>query len=107
MERLDRQLAILASMPAGGREELRGHRRIVPEVCDVSVRLWDEIVVDGRLRDLSRSGAGIEIEAVVAVGYPIVVGTTQGWVSHSFQGGFAVQFARLLPLEQFSTTYRL
>lgn len=78
---------------------MRAHRRAVPEMRDVSIRLWDEIMVDGQLRDLSRSGTAVEVEAVVAVGDPIVLGTTRGRVSRFFRDGFAAQFARLLPLE--------
>lgn len=64
-------------------------------------------MVDGRLRDMSRSGAAVETKEVAAIGDPIVLGSTRGRVSRSFQGGFAVQFSRLLPLERFGAAFRL
>ena len=106
-DRLQRQFAILARMPASDRDELRGHRRIAVEVPDVEISLPNGISVSGRIRDLSRSGAAVEIPVPVAVGERVVLGATRGHVARTLEGGFAVQFARLLPFEQFGSTIRL
>lgn len=106
-DRLQRQFAILACMPASDRDELRGHRRIAVEVPEVEISLPNGISVPGRIRDLSRSGAAVEVPVPVAVGERVVLGATRGHVARTLKGGFAVQFARLLPFEQFGSAFRL
>ena len=106
-DRLQRQFAILARMPIADRDELRGHRRIAVEVPDVEISLPNGLSVPGRIRDLSRSGAAVEVPVPVAVGERVVLGATRGHVARTLEGGFAVQFARLLPFEQFGSTIRL
>lgn len=106
-DRLQQQFAILARMPASDRDELRGHRRIAVEVPDVEISLPNGISVPGRIRDLSRSGAAVEVPVPVAVGERVVLGATRGHVARTLEGGFAVQFARLLPFEQFGSAIRL
>ena len=105
--RLRQQLALIADMPTDEREELRLHRRIVPDVTDVRLLLPHDVAAIGRIRDVSRSGAAIESRAAVSVGDRITIGATRGIVARLFAGGFAVQFMRLLPLESFGPDVRL
>ena len=105
--RLRQQFALLASTSAADRDNLRGHRRIVPDVVDVDILPQNGSSAPGVIRDVSRSGAAIEASATVKMGDRITLGTTRGHVTRSFSGGFAVQFVRLLPLERFGTSYKL
>ena len=77
MVRLHQQFALIASMPENDREELRGHRRIVPDMRDISILLPRGIIGSGWLRDLSRSGAAVQTSSVVAVGDRVLLGTTR------------------------------
>lgn len=106
-DRLARQFAILARMPAADRDELRGHRRIAIDEPEIAVSLSSGVSVVGRIRDLSRSGAAVEADVAVAVGDRVVLGATRGQVARTLDGGFAVQFVRLLPFEQFGSGFRL
>lgn len=106
-DRLAQQFAILARMPAADRDELRGHRRIAVDEPEIAVSLSNGVSVTGRIRDLSRSGAAIEADVAVAVGDRVVLGATRGQVARPLAGGFAVQFARLLPFEQFGSAFQL
>ena len=105
--RLRQQFALLASTSAADRDNLRGHRRIIPDVVAVEILPQNGSLAAGVIRDVSRSGAAIEASTTVKMGDRITLGTTRGHVTRSFSGGFAVQFARLLPLERFGTSYKL
>lgn len=105
--RLRQQLALIADMPADERDEPRLHHRIVPDITDVRLLLPHDVAAIGRIRDVSRSGAAIESRAAVSVGDRVTVGATRGTVARLFEGGFGVQFVRLLPLEGFGADLRL
>ena len=105
--RLQQQFALLAGMPPQDRENLRGHRRIRLDAPDVCLSLQGDEAVTVRIKDVSRSGAAIQAPIVPPMGEPVTLGSTRGRVVRVLEDGFAVQFARLLPLEAFGVGYRL
>ena len=89
------------------RENLRGHRRIVPESPHVVMALPDGSSTHVRVQDVSRSGAAVRSGMVPEHGTVVTLGATRGRIVRLFEGGFAVAFLRLLPLESFGPAYAL
>lgn len=81
---------------AGGREDQRGHGRIVPLRAEVGVRLASGSELAGTLLDLSATGAALRLPVRPDVGARIVVGRRHATVVRQLDGGVAVAFA--LPL---------
>lgn len=106
-ERLRRQFAIVAAMAPEDRVNLRGHRRIAPDRPDVRLTSADGSEVEAQVRDVSRSGAAVTSDMRPEVGSIVTLGATRGRVARLLDGGFAVQFLRLLPLETFGAAHAL
>lgn len=105
--RLARQFAKLARLPPDGRDELRGQHRVKPDVDAVEVVRGTGERIRATLVDLSRSGAAIRSMTLPREYEDVTVGRTPARVVRRFEGGFAVAFRRLLPLETFEASYRL
>ncbi len=105
--RLRQQFALLAGMPPQDRENLRGHRRIRLDAPDVNLALPGDENVMVRVKDVSRSGAAVQTDLVPVIGEAVTLGSTRGRVVRILDDGFAMQFARLLPLEAFGASCRL
>lgn len=103
--RLTQQFEMLARMPRAAVEDLRGFRRIAPDNPDTGVTMAGGEMVEGRIKNLSRSGAAVLIETDLAIGDLVRLGSTQARVVRHVEGGVAVQFLRLLPLESFGPAY--
>lgn len=106
-ERLRRQFSTVAAMAPEDRANLRGHRRIVPDHPDVRLTSTDGVDTPAQLRDLSRSGAAVTSHIPPQVGSIVALNSTRGRVVRLLDGGFAVQFLRLLPLESFGAAHAL
>lgn len=103
--RLVQQFEMLARMPRGAVDDLRGFRRIASDRPDTTVTSRGGEVCAGRIANLSRSGAAVLVEAVLEVGDLVRLGSTQARVVRHIDGGVAVQFLRLLPLESFGPSF--
>ena len=106
-ERLRRQFATVAAMAPEDRANVRGHRRVVSDRPDVRLTSADGVETAAQVRDISRSGAAVSSHVLPEVGAVVILGTTRGRVVRLLDGGFAVQFLRLLPLETFGAAYAL
>jgi hypothetical protein len=82
----------------GGR--IGGDRRVQmrtrPRDARTTVTLASGAVLPALLSDVSRSGAAVELEGMVAVGDAVVVGKVPSQVVRLFDGGFSVAFDVLL-----------
>jgi PilZ domain len=100
-ERLAEQLTWLANRRELGMREDRRHERLTPQ------RLRSTLILpDGKERwaviiDLSRSGVALRSDFEPELGASLVIGATLGRVVRKFPGGFALEFVRLIPAEQF------
>ena len=106
-ERLRRQFVTVSAMAPEDRANVRGHRRVVSDRPDVRLTSADGIETAAQVRDLSRSGAAVTSHVLPEVGGVVTLGSTRGRVVRLLDGGFAVQFLRLLPLETFGAAYAL
>lgn len=106
-QRLMDQFRLLAGTPSTGLRELRVDRRIVPNDPGVAVALADGSIITGAISNYSRSGAALESDAAVAIDDRVILGRTRAKVVRTFDAGFAVQFARLLPWETFDANFQL
>jgi hypothetical protein len=100
-DKLASQLTWLANRHELGLPEDRSHERIIPVYKTVKLRLDEGIELQGRLIDVSISGAGIALDARPAVGLGLVIGKTPARVVRHFKDGIAVQFNRQIPEERF------
>lgn len=103
--RLVQQFEMLAQLPRVAIEDLRGFRRIASESPDTTLTGAGGGTSEGRIKNLSRSGAAVLVETMFEVGELVRLGTTQARVVRHIEGGVAVQFLRLLPLESFGPAY--
>jgi PilZ domain len=101
-DRLADQLTWLANRASLGLPEDRRHERIAPNKPQTKLRLTGGREIAGRLLDISRSGAAIAVGKPVAVGESVIVGSTHAQVVRVFDGGVAVEFAGVIPAQDFS-----
>jgi hypothetical protein len=100
-ERLADLLTWLINLDDDGEDKLRRHKRIVPKQQDA------RMIVDGghsipvRVVDISVSGVGIEASELPPIGSRVEIGRRVGKVVRHFNGGLAVEFHRLIPIEEF------
>jgi c-di-GMP-binding flagellar brake protein YcgR len=93
LEHIASQLTWLANRQTLGLPEDRRHERIVPRAPAVVLRLESGREFEGRLIDVSLSGAGITLDgSKPAIGTSLSVGSTYSKVVRHFQGGIAVEF---------------
>jgi uncharacterized protein YlzI (FlbEa/FlbD family) len=95
-DKLAAQLTWLANRSILGLPEDRKHDRIQPRIPRTVITLTDGRKVVARLIDASTSGAGLSTELDLAMGQRIVVGKLPATVVRKFEGGFAVEFGRVL-----------
>jgi hypothetical protein len=106
-EKLADQLTWLANRHTLGLPEDRRHERITPRNPRSTL-----IMPDGRehlikLIDVSLSGAAAKADIQPPLGTIITIGRTKGRVVRHFEGGIALEFLRLMPIEMFDETVRL
>jgi uncharacterized protein YlzI (FlbEa/FlbD family) len=95
-DKLAAQLTWLANRSILGLPEDRKHDRIQPRIPRTVITLADGRKVVARLIDASTSGAGLSTELDLTMGQRIVVGKLPATVVRKFEGGFAVEFGRVL-----------
>lgn len=95
-EKIAAQLTWLANRQSLGMLEDRRHERVSPKNPDSQLTLPSGAHVNCRVLDVSLSGAAVLSDIRPAIGTPITVGKTAGRVVRLFEGGFAIEFVRLL-----------
>jgi hypothetical protein len=103
-ERLADQLTWLANRQELGMPEDRRHERIRPRRTRTTLILPTGREVMATIIDVSQSGVALALASPVAppVGTPVTVGATKGRVVRPLPQGVAVEFARVLPSNEFS-----
>ncbi len=103
-ERLADQLAWLANRHELGMMEDRRHERIRPRKNRTTLILPTGREVLASILDVSQSGVALTLASPIAppVGTPATVGSTKGRVVRLFPEGVAVEFARVIPIDEFS-----
>ena len=87
--------------------EDRRHERIVPKHSRSIMLCPDGSSHAVKLVDISISGAALQCETKPAVGSAVRIGKTQARVVRVSPSGIAVEFARVLPADQFNDQYEL
>jgi hypothetical protein len=106
-EKIANQLTWLLNRDALGGAENRSHERIIP------LRLRSILRIDGdhehivQLIDVSISGAAVATTAKPALGTKLKLGQTDSEVVRHFEGGLAVRFDKLIPIERFDENIKL
>jgi PilZ domain len=102
-DRLADQLTWLANRHELGMPEDRRHERIRPRKPRTTLILPTGREVIATVIDISQSGAALALASPVAppVGTPVTVGTTKARVVRLFTDGLAVEFARMIPRNEF------
>jgi hypothetical protein len=103
-ERLADQLTWLANRQELGMPEDRRHERIRPRRTRTTLILPTGREVMATIIDVSQSGVALALASPVAppVGTPVTVGATKGRVVRPLSQGVAVEFARVIPVHEFS-----
>ncbi len=103
-ERLADQLTWLANRQELGMPEDRRHERIRPRRTRSTLILPTGREVMATIIDVSQSGVALALASPVSppVGTPVTVGATKGRVVRLFPQGVAVEFARVIPVNEFS-----
>jgi hypothetical protein len=106
-EKLADQLTWLANRQALGMAEDRRHERIAPLFAHTTLKLPNGQESLAKLVDISISGAAMSVGVKPPIGSPVIVGQTAAQVVRHFEGGIAVEFNRLIPVESFSDKTKL
>ena len=84
-----------------GLPEDRRHRRIAPRQTASVMSLPDGDHAMVQVVDVSVSGVGLRSDVIPPIGARVEVGRRAGKVVRHFEGGLAVEFSRLIPIEEF------
>lgn len=106
-DKLADQLTWFANRHAFNLPEDRRHERIVPLMQRTLLRLPDGHEVMVKIKDISLSGVGVEMEGRPSIGSPIVVGTTQATVVRHFDSGIGAEFLRPFAIGEIDESTRL
>ncbi len=79
----------------------RRHKRITPKQRDATLILADGACIPVKIVDVSVSGVGLQSQALPEIGTRVDLGRRTGKVVRHFTGGLAVEFQRLIPIEEF------
>jgi hypothetical protein len=101
-EKIADQLTWLANRHSLGMPEDRRHERIVPRNNRTTLIAPGGQEYVARLQDISQSGAAVVTDAKLPLGAGVTVGKTFGRVVRTFATGVAVEFSRLIPVEEFN-----
>lgn len=100
-ERLADLLTWLVNHDNVGLPEDRRHRRIAPRNCSATLVLSSGRQVECEIIDVSISGVGVKCDVAVEMGARVEIGKRVGKVVRVFDGGVALEFTRLVPIEEF------
>jgi c-di-GMP-binding flagellar brake protein YcgR len=92
-DKLAAKLTWLANRHELNLPEDRRHDRITAKISVVTVALPDGREYQGRVVDISLSGAALAIEVRPPVGSPVMIGKLRGRVVRHFDEGVAIEFA--------------
>ena len=95
-DKIAAQLTWFANRDELSLPEDRRHERLQPKAQDTKLQLPDGRTYPCRIIDLSVSGAAIQIDVRPARGTNVVLGTMRGRVARHFDGGCAIEFAKML-----------
>lgn len=95
-DRIAAQLTWFANRDELSLPEDRRHGRERPSDTKTTLRLPDGRAYPCTIIDLSVSGAAVQIDVRPARGTPVVLGTMRGKVARHFDGGCAIEFAKVL-----------
>ena len=79
----------------------RRHKRIVPKQRETGLIVNGGREIPVRIVDVSVSGVGLQAEELPEIGARVELGRRAGKVVRHFKGGLAVEFQRLIPIEEF------
>ena len=99
-EKLRQKLEWVRSKARGEGREKRRYERYQPKESRSCLLLEDGRRYPCEVLDISVSGASVKAEVLPAVGTPVQLGKTCGRVVRHHSEGFAIEFVRLLPMEQ-------
>ena len=99
-DKIAAQLTWFANRDELSLPEDRRHERLQPKSSDTQLRMPDGRTYACRIIDLSVSGAAVQIDVKPARGTNVILGTMRGRVARHFDGGVAIEFAKLLPRDQ-------
>ena len=100
-DKIAAQLTWFANRDELSLPEDRRHERLRPKETDTKLTLPDGRSYSCRILDLSVSGAAVQIDVRPSRGTHVTLGTMRGRVARHFDGGVAIEFAKLLPKDQF------
>lgn len=100
-ERLADLLTWFINRPPDGDETSRRHKRIVPRQRYARVVLPDGESFPVHVIDVSVSGVGLQTEHLPEIGTRVDIGRRSGKVVRHFKGGLAIEFSRMIPIEEF------
>ena len=108
---VDRLTALAARQPLG-KPEARAHERIPALYPHTTVTLSNGQKFFGKIMEFSRADASLTLSSLMRapgpeVGSRLIVGSTPARVVRTFPGGVAVEFARLVPWEDFGEDFKL
>ena len=105
-DKLADQLTWIANRHTLGMLEDRRHERIPPRHPGSTLTLTDGRQYICKMIDISRSGCALSIAVTPPIGELVTIGLTRAQVVRHFDGGIAVEFARVVAVEEFSADYK-
>ncbi len=106
-DKLGDQLTWLLNRQSLGLPEDRRHERIAPRIVNSTMRVKDSREYRVKVIDISLSGCALSTGFQPPLLEIVTIGNTTGRVVRHFEGGVAIEFARLLPAENFSNEMNL
>lgn len=100
-ERVADLLTWMANSETDDGSASRRHKRIAPKRKDASMLTQSGATVPVEIVDVSVSGVGLKSATLPSVGSRVEIGRRGGRVVRHFNGGLAVEFSRLIPIEEF------
>ncbi len=79
----------------------RRHKRIAPKRKHADMLTEGGRTLQVEIVDVSVSGVGLKSATLPSIGSRVEIGRRAGRVVRHFNGGLAVEFARLIPIEEF------
>ena len=99
-EKLQQKLEWVRSKARGEGREKRRYERFQPKDSRSCLLLEDGRKYPCEVLDISVAGASVKADVLPAIGTPVQLGKTRGRVVRHHLQGFAIEFVRLLPMEQ-------
>ena len=100
-ERLADLLTWMVNREESDDEANRRHKRITPRQRNVDIVLATGLRIPAIIADVSVSGVGLQSQELPELGARVDIGKRSGKVVRHFNGGLAIEFQRLIPIEEF------